>query len=68
MVGDRDQDMSAASSLALRPIGVLWGYGSRDELIGAGALDLVDSIGALSALLTGTGDGRRGGPQGKDGG
>jgi phosphoglycolate phosphatase len=37
MVGDRANDVVAARTHALRPIGVLWGYGSREELVDAGA-------------------------------
>ena len=51
MVGDRSHDMHAARANGLRPVGVLWGYGSRDELTAAGAerllqapADLVDGL------------------------
>jgi phosphoglycolate phosphatase len=37
MIGDRMHDMHAALHNDIRPIGVLWGYGSRDELLAAGA-------------------------------
>ena len=37
MVGDRSHDMIGARANGLRAIGVLWGYGSRDELAAAGA-------------------------------
>jgi phosphoglycolate phosphatase len=37
MVGDRAVDVSAAHDNGVRAIGVLWGYGSRDELQDAGA-------------------------------
>jgi len=37
MVGDRAGDVAAARKNGLRSIGVLWGYGSRDELLRAGA-------------------------------
>jgi phosphoglycolate phosphatase len=37
MVGDRSHDMIGARANGLRAIGVLWGYGSRDELEAAGA-------------------------------
>jgi phosphoglycolate phosphatase len=32
MVGDRHADIVAAKANGMRSIGVLWGYGSRDEL------------------------------------
>ena len=37
MIGDRSHDMIGASNNAIRGIGVLYGYGSRHELIEAGA-------------------------------
>ena len=37
MIGDREHDVRAARKNAARAIGVLWGYGSRDELEAAGA-------------------------------
>ncbi len=42
MVGDRANDMAAAQANALRAIGVLWGYGSRAELLTAGAHAVCD--------------------------
>ncbi len=38
MVGDRAQDIRAARVNGTRSIGVLWGYGSREELADADAL------------------------------
>jgi phosphoglycolate phosphatase len=37
MIGDREHDVRAAHANGLLAVGVLWGYGSRDELLGAGA-------------------------------
>jgi len=37
MIGDRKHDVIGAKANAVRPIGVLWGYGSRQELASAGA-------------------------------
>lgn len=37
MIGDRGADMVAARHHGARAIGVLWGYGSREELRAAGA-------------------------------
>ena len=37
MVGDRDQDINGARVNELHSAGVLWGYGSMEELQGAGA-------------------------------
>jgi phosphoglycolate phosphatase len=47
MVGDRSHDVLGAHSNGLRAIGVLWGYGSRDELAAAGADALVATPGEL---------------------
>jgi len=38
MIGDRSHDMVGAGNNGMRGIGVLYGYGSNDELIRAGAL------------------------------
>ena len=43
MVGDRKHDIRAARRNGARSIGVLWGYGSRDELVEAGAEVLIDA-------------------------
>jgi phosphoglycolate phosphatase len=37
MIGDRDQDVNGAKANDMRCLGVLWGYGSKEELMGAGA-------------------------------
>ena len=42
MIGDRHVDIEAAHQNGLRAIGVLWGYGSQEELAQAGA-DLIIS-------------------------
>jgi phosphoglycolate phosphatase len=44
MVGDRRHDISGADAVGMRGLGVLWGYGSRDDLETAGADHLVDSL------------------------
>jgi phosphoglycolate phosphatase len=41
MVGDRRHDIAGAHAVDMRGLGVLWGYGSRDELETAGADHLV---------------------------
>jgi phosphoglycolate phosphatase len=43
MVGDRCYDVAGARANALGAVGVLWGYGSREELLAAGAQQLVSS-------------------------
>ena len=37
MIGDREHDVVAAARNGMRTIGVTWGYGSRAELVTAGA-------------------------------
>ena len=43
MVGDRRFDMEGACSVGVTPVGVLWGYGDRQELIAAGGHLLAES-------------------------
>lgn len=49
MIGDRHHDIDGAKTNSLRSIGVLYGYGSRDELTAAGA----DFIAATPADIIG---------------
>jgi phosphoglycolate phosphatase len=42
MVGDRGVDMLAARHHGARAVGALWGYGSREELAGGGAHELLE--------------------------
>jgi phosphoglycolate phosphatase len=51
MIGDRAQDMRAAGANGVRGLGVLYGYGSRDELLDAGAAALCESVDALPAAV-----------------
>ncbi len=51
MIGDRAQDMHAARANRVDSLGVLWGYGSREELAGAGARALIS---APEELVTAT--------------
>ena len=51
MVGDRRHDIVGAHAVGMRGLGVLWGYGSRDELETAGADQLVESTSALSRAV-----------------
>lgn len=50
-IGDRGDDMRAAKDHGLRAIGVTYGYGSRKELLDAGAEVLLDSMSELDAWL-----------------
>ncbi len=51
MIGDREHDMLAARYHGMTAVGVLWGYGSRAELINAGAEHLVSKPQQLLAIL-----------------
>lgn len=58
MVGDRRYDISGAHAHNIRALGVLWGYGGRDELETAGAdglvadpADLPDAIDRMARAL-----------------
>jgi phosphoglycolate phosphatase len=51
MVGDRRHDVEAARHVGMRNIGVLYGFGSRQELATAGAEQLCASVGDLAAAL-----------------
>lgn len=51
MVGDREHDVIGAKQNSLPCVGVLYGYGSRQELIDAGAEHIVETVGALKTLL-----------------
>ena len=51
MIGDRKFDMMGAKKVGVTPIGVTYGYGSREELKTAGAHTIVDSVKQLQELL-----------------
>ena len=51
MVGDRRYDISGAHAVGMRGLGVLWGYGTRDELETAGADRLVESTADLASTV-----------------
>ncbi len=53
MVGDRGVDMVAARHHGANALGVLWGYGTRDELVEAGAGRLAASPADLAPILLG---------------
>jgi phosphoglycolate phosphatase len=51
MVGDRRHDIIGAHAVGMRGLGVLWGYGSREELETAGADQLVKSTADLARTV-----------------
>ena len=52
MIGDRSHDIVGAKTNGIDGIGVLYGYGSREELLQAGAVQLCATPGAITAHLT----------------
>lgn len=54
MVGDRDHDVEGAHLNGIDCIGVTWGFGSVDELDGAGAALTVDTPGEVAAAVAAT--------------
>ena len=53
MIGDREHDVIGARKNRITSIGVLYGYGGREELTEAGADAVVSSVGELAEMLTG---------------
>jgi len=53
MVGDRRYDIAGAHANSVRAIGVLWGYGTRDELESAGADQLINTTQELAEIALG---------------
>jgi len=51
MIGDRDHDVLGAMQHHIPCIGVLWGYGSIEELLGAGAVALAESPAEVVELV-----------------
>jgi phosphoglycolate phosphatase len=51
MVGDRMYDMEGAKKNGIESIGVLYGYGTRDELVKNGATYIVNSVSDLCTLF-----------------
>lgn len=49
MIGDRSYDIEGAKENGIRSVGVLWGYGSREELEKAGADNLIETPGSYSS-------------------
>jgi phosphoglycolate phosphatase len=52
MVGDREHDIRGARANRVSAIGALWGYGSRQELVDAGAVAVCEQPEQLSAILS----------------
>ena len=52
MIGDRSHDMVGAKNNGMKGIGVLYGYGSRDELMEAGAQHVCATPGAILGCIS----------------
>ena len=52
MIGDRSHDMVGAKNNGMKGIGVLYGYGSRDELLQAGAHQVCATPGAILGCIS----------------
>lgn len=52
MIGDREVDVIAARHVGIASLGVLWGYGSEDELVAATPNFIIAEPGELLSLLT----------------
>jgi phosphoglycolate phosphatase len=52
MIGDRAHDIIGAKANGVFPIGALWGYGTRQELSGAGATVFCERPAMLSEILS----------------
>jgi len=51
MIGDREHDIIGAKETGVASVGVTWGYGTRQELEAAGAINIVDSAGELYTTI-----------------
>jgi phosphoglycolate phosphatase len=51
MVGDREHDVRGAAAHGVPTVGVTWGYATDGELLRAGAVELVDDVRTLSAVV-----------------
>ena len=51
MVGDREHDIIGANTCGIDSIGVLYGYGTKEELAAQSATYIADSVNALSKIL-----------------
>jgi len=50
-LGDTNTDMRTARGAGMDPVGVLWGFRDREELVESGAREIIEQPGELLALL-----------------
>ena len=51
MIGDREHDIIGAREVGIASIGVLFGYGNRNELEKAGADFIVDTVAEIELIV-----------------
>lgn len=51
MVGDREHDVIGANNIGIDSIGVLYGYGSRQELENAKATYIVEKVDDIKNII-----------------
>ena len=51
MIGDRENDIAAANTVGIDSVGVLYGYGDKEELTSAGATYLAEQACDIKALI-----------------
>ena len=51
MIGDRRHDAEGAREIGIPTVGVLWGYGSREELEAAGCVRIAETPEELASIL-----------------
>jgi len=51
MIGDRKHDIDGSAANQLKSIGVLWGYGSKEELVTANATYLCENVQGIAAII-----------------
>ena len=59
MVGDREHDILGAKKVGIDSAGVLYGYGSREELTGAGADYIVEKAEEIAQVVSGQKGGKK---------
>ena len=52
MIGDRENDVTAAKEVGIDSVGVLYGYGDKEELTAAGATDIAESVADLKRMIS----------------
>lgn len=51
MIGDRENDVTAAKNVGIDSIGVLYGYGDKEELAAAGATYIVECVADIKEMI-----------------